>query len=159
MLTVDSEEYSGITLFVGTQEIGVLIKDIQEIIEPISILSVPITHPFFAGLISLRGTIVPVLSLRQIFHASENLFTNKDKKYVICTLGSEPLALDIDAVGDTFSFEASQLVDITENDTNPHQLITKKAALKEKSLPLLSVSELIRLTSGLNTGEREKIGY
>lgn len=159
MLAVDSEEYSGITLFVGTQEVGILIKDVQEIIEPISILTVPITHPFFAGLISLRSTIIPILSLRQIFHASENLFTNKDKKYVVCSLGSKPIALDIDAVGDTFSFEASQLVNINEDDTNPHQLITKKVALEEKSLLLLNISKLINFTSGLNTEEREKIGY
>ncbi|MET1248407.1 chemotaxis protein CheW [Sporolactobacillus sp. STCC-11] len=156
---MDSEEYSGITLFVGTQEIGVLIKDVQEIIEPISILSVPVTHPFFAGLISLRSTIIPVLSLRQIFHASENRFTNKDKKYVICALGSEPVALDIDAVGDTFSFEASQLVTITEDDADPHQLLTKQVTLEDKVLPLISISKLINFTSGLNTEEREKIGY
>ncbi|WP_245734090.1 chemotaxis protein CheW [Sporolactobacillus nakayamae] len=156
---MDSEEYSGITLFVGTQEVGVLIKDVQEIIEPISILSVPVTHPFFAGLISLRGTIIPLLSLRQIFHASENPFTNKDKKYVICALGSEPVALDIDAVGDTFSFEVSQLVTITEDDANPHQLLAKQVALEDKVLPLISISKLINFTSGLNTEEREKIGY
>ncbi|MCQ2010709.1 MAG: chemotaxis protein CheW [Sporolactobacillus sp.] len=158
-MVMSSEDCIGISLFVGAQEIGVLIKDIQEILEPVQILPVPVTHSFFAGLISVRGSIIPVLSLNLAFHASENPFSNKDKKYVVCVSGSETAALSIDAVGDTFTFEPGQLADATKDATNPYGLITKTVAFQDKEMPLLSIKELIRFTTGLNAKEREVVGY
>ncbi|MCO7126082.1 chemotaxis protein CheW [Sporolactobacillus shoreicorticis] len=158
-MAMSSEEYTGISLFVGSQEIGVLIKDIKEILEPVPILPVPVTHPLFAGLISVRGSIIPVLLLNLVFHASENPFSNKDKKYVVCVAGSETAALDIDAVGDTFSFGPGQLTDAKEDATNPDGLITKTVAFQDKEIPLLSIEKLIQFTTVLNAKEREAVGY
>ncbi|MCO7175251.1 chemotaxis protein CheW [Sporolactobacillus kofuensis] len=154
-MAASSEIYSGISLFVGREELGVFIRDIQEIIEPIPILSVPVTHPYFSGLISLRGSVLPVLALNAVFHSSENAFSNKDRKYVICQSGSESLAIDVDAVGDTF--ESDQLIDADERFTQP--FINSAIVHNDKTLPLLNISDLITLTSHLNQEKRKDSGY
>ncbi|EST11955.1 chemotaxis protein CheW [Sporolactobacillus laevolacticus] len=156
-MTIDSEEYSGISVFVGAHEVGLLIKDIQEIIEPVSTFPVPVTDSSLEGLISLRGSVLPVIALKLILHASQSPFTNKDKKYVICAADSKIAALDVDAVGDTFTFDSNQLSDSNYDDQTG--IITKQVELSGKTLQILNVSELIQLTSGLNKTTREAIGY
>ncbi|BBO00432.1 chemotaxis protein CheW [Sporolactobacillus terrae] len=153
------DEQIGITVFVGTEELSVSIDDVQEVIEPVPVLSVPVTHCFFTGLISLRGAIIPLVDLHSVLHESPSLFTNKDKKYIICRSGQKSIAIDIDSVGDTFSFTSDQVSAPANDKTVLQQLVSGQIRLADRELPLLSIARVIAYTSELNAKQREQLGY
>ncbi|MCL1632191.1 chemotaxis protein CheW [Sporolactobacillus sp. CPB3-1] len=159
-MALHSEDCLGISAFAGELEMGVLIRDIQEIIEPVQPLFIPVTDPFFSGLISIRGSIIPVLSLRSVFHVSKQSFSNKDNKYVVCVSGSEKIAISVDAVGDPFRFAPEDLNEVTEKtDELMFKLLPKSVQLDKKRLPMLSIPDLIQYGTRLNTKKREEAGY
>jgi purine-binding chemotaxis protein CheW len=64
----DAEELSGIrqlvTFKIGDEEFGVDILKVQEIIRPVEVTKLPMSRPYFEGIICLRGAVIPILDLR-----------------------------------------------------------------------------------------------
>lgn len=149
-MSIDSAVNSAIALHVGDQALGLPIGEIREIIEPVRPVRVPMTHPFFAGLISLRGKIVPLIRLSGIFHAERNPFAGEDEKYVICTADDQLAALDIHSVGDIFAFHSA---DVTPVD-GERKLVKAKLKLENGELSLINIRQLVGLIKSLNDLER-----
>ena len=70
-----------VSFSLGKEEFAINIKNIQEIIKVQPITMVPLTKPFVAGVMSLRGNIIPVINLKNynatwLFyrHDSGNMF-------------------------------------------------------------------------------------
>lgn len=56
-----------LTFHLGTEEFGIRIMQVREIIGVQDITSVPQTPPYVQGVINLRGKVTPVISLRMKF--------------------------------------------------------------------------------------------
>ncbi len=65
---LDSYETEGIVIFkIGDEEFGISIDDVKEIIDaPKEITEAPGTSPFIIGLFSLRGKVLPLISLSEL---------------------------------------------------------------------------------------------
>lgn len=154
-MSVASVESTAIALNVGDQAFGLLIGEIHEFIEPIHVAKVPMTHPYFLGLISLRGKVLPLINLAGVFHADHNPFPLEDEKYVICGTGNERIALDIHSVGEPFTFHSEDLVSVNDEKN----IIAAKLRLENRELPLLNIGKLLALTKSLNSLERDRIDF
>lgn len=66
-----------LTFMLGTEEYGVHIRKVQEIIRMQSITAVPKTPEYIRGVINLRGMIVPVIDLRTKFSMPQEKDTDK----------------------------------------------------------------------------------
>ncbi len=53
---------------ISTEEYGVEIENVKEIIKVCNITKVPHTQPFVKGIINLRGDIIPVINIRERFN-------------------------------------------------------------------------------------------
>lgn len=153
-MSIDISGRTALTMYAGIRSFGLLLDEISEVIEPVPPVPVPVTHPFFKGFIPLRSNILPLIGLADIFQAAANPFVSKaDKKYVICSSAAGRCALDIDAVGDTYTFSSEQ---ITDADS---PLLRARISLDDGELQLLDINKLLDHIRALNASARSKAGY
>lgn len=151
----EKEDHQLLTLYAGNLSVGVLIGEIDEITEPVTAAPVPLTCPGFLGLISVRGIIYPLLRLSDLLQTGTNLFLNrKDAKTVICSFVKGSVALEADAVGDTFTFHSDQLSDYGKTSS----FFNKKVNLEEGELPLLDLNRLTEQIIQKNNQVRRNAG-
>jgi purine-binding chemotaxis protein CheW len=85
---------------VGTEEYGLDILRIKEIINPLRITPVPRAPAFVEGVVELRGTIVPVVDMRKRFDLPATPLGRRGK-YVIVGIMGRVVGLVVDGVAET----------------------------------------------------------
>ena len=101
-----AEEFLGFCL--GSEEYGVRIRSVKEIIKPIDITPIPRSPEDILGLISLRGTIVPIFNIRRRFGLPSSS-TTPESRVIVCVLDCGPLGLLVDRVTEVFSTDLEAL--------------------------------------------------
>lgn len=81
----------------GAEEYALDLLTIKEIIRPISPTVIPRTPAFVKGVISLRGTMVPILDLRNRFGLPESP-AGRRTRYLVVGLGQGLLGMIVDDV-------------------------------------------------------------
>ena len=100
-----------LTFKLSTEEYGLEILKVREIIGLMNITAVPRTPDYVRGVINLRGTIIPVVDLRKKFGMESTEETEQSCIIVVEVTkkdGSEAIGVFVDAV--------SEVLDIAEND-------------------------------------------
>lgn len=92
-----SHEKQLVVFKLAEEEYGVDIASVQSIIQMQEITSVPGAAFFVAGVINLRGTVIPVINLRKRF-GLEDAATGKDTRILVVNSGS---GQDIGAIVDS----------------------------------------------------------
>lgn len=100
------EEFLGFCL--GSEEYGVWIRAVKEIIRPLEITPIPRSPQDILGLISLRGTIVPIFNIRRRLGLPPHSMTS-ESRVVVCMLDCGPLGLLVDRVTEVFSTDSEAL--------------------------------------------------
>ena len=92
----DAYQYS--TFRVGKHLYGIGVKQVQEVVMPLKMTSVPLAPKFVKGLINLRGQVATAIDLRTLF----GLDSGEDKKFmnVVCKHESGLTSLLVDEIGD-----------------------------------------------------------
>ncbi len=85
---------------VGSEEYGLDILRIKEIINPLRITPVPRAPAFVEGVVELRGTIVPVVDMRKRFDLPATPLGRRGKYIIVGILG-RVVGLVVDAVLET----------------------------------------------------------
>ena len=65
------EQVQLVTFQVGTEEYGLDISAISEVVRPLKITTLPKMPDFIEGVINLRGMIIPVVDLRSRFELTQ----------------------------------------------------------------------------------------
>lgn len=86
------------------------ISRVIQIINPQTTTALPMMPESVMGVFEFRGTIIPVVDMRQRF-ALPNTNTTRRTKWVLVDVGGLPAAIIVDAVTEVFG--------ITENDLRP----------------------------------------
>jgi purine-binding chemotaxis protein CheW len=102
VLTVGSQVAQFLTFTLGQEEYGVEILKIQEIKGYSAITPLPNAPAYVKGVLNLRGTIVPIVDLRQKFGMPEAAYTKFTVIVVVQVLGNI-LGFVVDAVSDVLS--------------------------------------------------------
>lgn len=89
------EQY--IELALQQEHYAIRIQDIHEIIKLQPITEIPNCQPYVRGIINLRGVIVPVVSLRQLFGLHEVPYT-KATRIVVVNHREESVGILVDEV-------------------------------------------------------------
>ena len=74
------------------------LKDVQEIIERSSLMSIPAATGFNAEVLNLRGQIVPVINLRKFYGYPEPEEEGNSFRLIICRDGQQMIALQVDSI-------------------------------------------------------------
>lgn len=86
-----------LAFWVADEEYSVDILDIQEIIKLPEITEVPRANRCLMGIISLRGTVVPILDLREVLRLPKNEIT-RNTRVLVLRGDNEPVGIMVDNV-------------------------------------------------------------
>lgn len=138
-----------LTFAVGAEEYGVDILCVQEIKGYTAITQLPNSPPAIKGVMNLRGTVVPVIGLREMFGMPSAEY-GKFSVIVVMNVGSRVVGLLVDAVSDVVSLPLTD-VDLASDIGGRLQrsYIAGMARSAEKFIIVLAIEKLI---SDLDTG-------
>lgn len=132
-----------VSFVVGNEEFGVNILKVQEIIRSVSITRVPKSPDYVAGVINLRGKIVPVIDLRKRFSLLPKE-ADKDTRIIVVELDGKVVGFLVDKVKEVLRVENEIIEpppDLT-TDINTHY-ITGVAKLPDRLLILLDLDRVL----------------
>lgn len=92
----------------GSEEFGVDIAGVQEIVRMREITQVPRAPEFVEGVVNLRGKIIPVLDLRKRFRLPAGEET-KNTRIVVATVAGRTVGIIVDAVSEVLRVDASAI--------------------------------------------------
>lgn len=139
-----------LTFWLGSEVYGIDIAAIKEITSYQDITFVPKMPPFVAGVMNLRGSVVPVISLGERFNNTSTQIT-KRTSIVIIELFHEDQEMEVGIIVD----KVNEVLEINENDIEkPPQFGAKirtdfifgMAKVAGKLLVLLSMDNVLSIS-------------
>jgi len=131
-----------VTFNIDTEEYGVEILQVQEVIRLPELTKLPNAPQFIKGVIDLRGDIIPIVDLREKFNLSVNYY-NETTRVIIVEFNDKKIGIIVDYV--------SQVVRIPETNIIPppptivgieSKMILGVAKLESRLIILLKIDEI-----------------
>ena len=92
----------------GHEEYGVDVLTVREIIRMPVITKMPNTSEYVAGIINLRGTVVPIISLRRRFGMCESE-QDRNSRILVMEIGAGLTGFIVDGVSEVISIDSSEI--------------------------------------------------
>lgn len=145
---------------VGSEEFGVDILKVQEIIRMVPVSAMPNAPDYVEGVINLRGRIIPVIDFRKRFQMATLAPTEEaSRRVVVIALATSTIGLIVDSVSQVLKLKESQISPTPqvakgfENDT-----IVGVGQLGEKLLVLLDLEQMFAGVEDVAQGNITKNG-
>jgi purine-binding chemotaxis protein CheW len=121
---VDPRAGKYLTFFLASEEYGVEILKVQEIIGRMPITPVPLTSKYILGVINLRGKIHPIMDLKIKFGMDQSEITDETCIIVIKT-ASLMMGILVDKVSEVMNVASGDIEDTPSfgADVNPEYLL------------------------------------
>ena len=87
------------TFRLGGGDYGVALARVEEVLRPLPVTRLPLAPPALAGLVNLRGRILPVIDPRDVLGIRQP-HTSGTESLVVVSSAEGPVALLVDAIGD-----------------------------------------------------------
>lgn len=97
-LEVASDGKQYIVVSIGTEQYGIDIQYVDNIVRNQRITRIPKAQPYFKGVINLRGEIIPVMSLRLKFDLNPDEYTNATRIIIIKLESQSAIGIIVDEV-------------------------------------------------------------
>lgn len=97
-----------LAFWVADEEYALPIVDIQEIIKVPVVTELPRAHSAVLGIVSLRGTIVPIVDLRRLLRLAEGQVT-RQTRILVARADGDPVGLLVDRVTSVVRLEEDKL--------------------------------------------------
>ena len=97
--TSANDELQLVVFMIGTEEFGVEITNVQEIISMTSITRIPQAPNYVRGIINLRGRIIVVLNLNVIM-GMESKEQDENTRIVVANIGETVMGFIVDSVSE-----------------------------------------------------------
>lgn len=92
----------------GGQKYAFHIEQIQEILIPTAVTRIPEVPPYVEGVSNLRGTIIPIISLRRLF-GLEGIAPDDETRTVVVNVGTRIMGCTVDAVSRVMRITTDQI--------------------------------------------------
>ena len=97
----------------GSEEYGVDISQVQEIIRMVEITHVPRAPKFMEGVINLRGQLIPIIDLRTRFGMTR-IDATKSTRIIVTEIGNKRVGIVVDAVSEVLNIPMENVEDAPE---------------------------------------------
>ncbi len=109
----DAKEKSGdelqlVVFNIGTEEFGVEIMNVQEIIRMTNITKIPQASGYVKGIINLRGRIIVVINLNVIM-GMESKEQNENTRIIVADIGETVMGFIVDSVSEVIRLEQNSV--------------------------------------------------
>lgn len=109
----DSVQY--IVIKIGEEQYGIDISYVDNIVRMQNITRVPHVQKYFAGVINLRGEVVPVMSLRLKMGLPVDEYTNKTRIIIVKLENNAPIGLIVDEVNEVVTLDERSIDPINKD--------------------------------------------
>ncbi len=140
----DTQKDKYLTFTVGTEDYGIEISHVTEIIGIQKITDVPDMPPYIKGVINLRGKVIPVIDVRLRFRMPEREYDDRTCTVVVNVNGT-PVGLVVDTVKEVVDIPENQIElppEVAESSTQRY--IKGLGKIGEEVKILLDVERLVR---------------
>lgn len=135
-------EFKPVVFRLGNQKYGVDISLVMGIEKEQTIVRVPNAPEFFSGIINLRGSVIPVYSLRKKFKVAEPAVS--DPQYIIVKFDDFFLAIEVDEVEQIYNLEESEMHSIPSIiGTGDTSYIRNIISIDEELIIIVDASKLL----------------
>jgi purine-binding chemotaxis protein CheW len=141
-----------VTFQVGTEEYGLAINSITEVVRPLKITPLPKMPAFIEGVINLRGVIIPIVDLRNRFEL-KTIKNDPRKMRMIITRGAvhtatgaslDLLGLVVDNVDEVIHVPKKDIDAAPEAATGRHaDFITGMGKVGDRLIILLDITRIL----------------
>ncbi len=144
-----------LTFTLRDEEYGIDLLRIQEIKGYLPITPIPNTPEYIKGVINLRGSVIPVMSLRRRFGMEEAEY-NKFTVIIVINVESKVVGLLVDGVSDVLSVPTEDIQSPPEIVSSIDTAFLSGLVRKEERLVLLlNLEPLIGATELASTSEED----
>ena len=129
---------------VASEELGLDISCVREVLRPQEIYPLPKTPPFIEGVINLRGHIVALIDLRKRLNARSVEDENK-KRIIVCELNKSIVGLTVNSL--------REIIALSEEDIRPTpeivsmqmeaDVISGIATVGKRIIPILDLEHIL----------------
>jgi len=114
----EQQQYSGekiqvVSFHLGSEEYGVDISQVQEMIRMVDITHVPRAPHFMEGVINLRGQLIPIIDLRTRFGMPRNAHT-KNTRIVVTEIAGKRVGIIVDSVSEVLNLPIENVEEAPE---------------------------------------------
>ena len=153
--TQDSGTDSGnllqlVSFHVGSEEFGLDILRVQEIIRVQQLTRVPNTQDCVDGVINLRGRIIPVVALRKRF-GMEDIPHDKQTRIVVVEIQGTVLGFIVDSVSEVLRIPANTVEPPPRLGKVTREYVSGVGKLDDRLLILLDVDSLMHTEETVQT--------
>jgi purine-binding chemotaxis protein CheW len=167
--TAASEDAMQIVTFqVGSEEYGLDIRFITEVVRPLKITPLPRMPEFVEGVINLRGVIIPIVDLRRRF-ALEKSADNRRTLRMMITRGASPggagggrelLGLVVDRVDEVMHVPNNDIERAPEAATGEQvDFLTGMAKVGDRLIIMLDITKILSQQERSALAEAGNAGY
>ncbi|MGR3175555.1 MAG: chemotaxis protein CheW [Candidatus Scalindua sp.] len=132
-----------LTFVLGSEEYGIEIIKVSEIIGIMDITNVPQTPDYMKGVINLRGKVIPVIDLRLKFSMVEEKYT-QETCVIVVDVNNTQIGIIVDSVSEVQDINGSEIEETPDLgqgiDTN---FILGMGKVKEKIIILLDIEKVL----------------
>lgn len=139
--SADAKQYICVKL--GTEQYGIDIQYVDNIVRMQKITRVPKAQHYFKGVINLRGEIVPVMSLRLKFDLEPDEYNNSTRIIIIKLETQAAVGLIVDEVKEVVTLDDSCIDKPTYNADGKNQYLSGIGKPGEGLISLLNIAEVI----------------
>ncbi|MBQ7706413.1 MAG: purine-binding chemotaxis protein CheW [Lachnospiraceae bacterium] len=139
---VSNELKQYIILRFDSEQYGIDISYIDNIVRLMPITRVPHTQPYFLGVINLRGVIIPVMSMREKFDLPFKENTGATRILIIKYEGAN-IGILVDEVKEVVTLNDDDVEKVTSDDAETRSYVTGVGKYNETLISILNIPALI----------------
>jgi purine-binding chemotaxis protein CheW len=139
------DEIQLVVFKLATEEYAIDIGHVSEIRKMMPITRVPKTPEYYLGVMNLRGSVLPVIDLKQRLDLP-NTQKTEDSRIIILRVDDIPFGVTVDAVSEVSIIEKADIEPPSSIDTNVEsKFVIGVGKHNNRLLIMLSVNEIIGL--------------
>ena len=141
--TTESVKKQYIVVKIGSEQYGIDISYVDNIVRMQKITRVSKAQTYFKGIINLRGEIVPVMSVRKRMGLDDDVFTNASRIIILKIEQQGALGIIVDEVKEVVTLGADQIDKVAYNKVDKDTFINGIRKNGEELISLFNINSII----------------
>ena len=137
--TTEKESKQDIVVMVGSEQYGIDISYIDNIVRMQKITRVPKVQTYFKGVINLRGEVVPVMSVRKKMGLEDDVLTNASRIIILKLEENASLGVIVDEVREVVNLSEDEI----DKVSNKGRFINGIGKHGDQLISLLEINALV----------------
>lgn len=138
----ENEVKQYIVVMIGNEQYGIDISYIDNIVRMQKITRVPKVQSYFKGIISLRGEIVPIMSIRRKMDLEDDVYTNTSRIIILKLVEKGLIGIIVDEVKEVVNLNEEEI----EKASNKGKFINGIGKHGNELISLLEIGAIVEET-------------